>query len=97
MAKKKAPVAQKRPGGPTPAVASAVFFALALLSVFVLIASNWMPELHSVDLILRGLGGGMRVLLPALFAWLGVLFANAARGRRIALVGGSITIWELPG
>ena len=82
MAKKKPAVVEKRSKGPYLAAAAGVCFALALLSLFVLIAAGSLTALSGVEKVLRGLGGDLRFALPAVLVWFGVLFAGAARGRR---------------
>ena len=85
MAKKKAATVEKRSKGPGMAVAAGVCFALALFSLFVVFFSGSMPELNGVAAVLRGLGGHLRFFLPLVFAYLGVLFTGAARGKRVVI------------
>ena len=86
MAKKKPAVVEKRSKGPYLAAAAGVCFALALLSLFVLIAAGSLTALSGVEKVLRGLGGDLRFALPLAFAWFGALFAGAARGKRLGVL-----------
>ncbi len=86
MAKKKPAVVEKRSNGLYLAVAAGVCFALALLALFVFVAAGSMPGLAGVEKALRGLGGDLRFALPAVLVWFGVLFAGAARGRRLGIL-----------
>ena len=54
MAKKKPSAVEKRSKGPYMAIAAGVCFALALLSLFVLIAAGSLTALSGVEKVLRG-------------------------------------------
>ncbi len=86
MVKKKAAVVEKKSRGPWMAILAATMFLLSLLSVFVLIAAQSLPELNGIDKVLKGLGGVGRFALPFLFAWVGAVFVRGARGHSISIL-----------